>query len=54
MGSAAIAVHRILDCPPLRTAVTDHPAACYVLALPDVLFRDVIVHAVEPHLLGIL
>jgi hypothetical protein len=48
VGSAAIAVHRILDSKPLRTAVTDHPAACYVLALPDVLFRDVIVHAVEP------
>jgi hypothetical protein len=48
VGSAAIAVHRILDSPPLRAAVGEHPAAVYVLGIPDVLYRDVIVHAVEP------
>ncbi len=48
VGSAAIAVHRILDSPPLRAAVGDNPAAVFVLGIPDVLYRDVIVHAVEP------
>ena len=48
VGSAAIAVHRILDSPPLREAIKDNPEAPYVLGLPDVLYRDVIVHAVEP------
>jgi hypothetical protein len=48
VGSSAIAVHRILDSAPLRAAVKDNPAACYVLGLPDVLYRDVIEHAVEP------
>jgi hypothetical protein len=48
VGSAAIAVHRILDSPPLRAAINENPQAPYVLGLPDVLYRDVIVHAVEP------
>ena len=48
VGSSAIAVHRILDSGPLRAAVKENPAACYVLGLPDVLYRDVIEHAVEP------
>jgi hypothetical protein len=47
VGSSAIAVHRILDSPPLRTAVQQNPAASYVLGVPEVLFRDVIVPAVE-------
>lgn len=47
VGSSAIAVHRILDAPPLRTAVQQNPAASYVLGVPEVLFRDVIVPAVE-------
>ncbi|MEV6841876.1 hypothetical protein [Actinoplanes sp. NPDC051411] len=48
VGTSAIAVHRILDSAPLRAAVKENPAACYVLGLPDVLYRDVIEHAVEP------
>jgi hypothetical protein len=48
IGDAAIAVHRILDSDPLREAVRRHPSASYVLGVPDVLFRDVIVHAVQP------
>jgi hypothetical protein len=50
VGTAAIAVHRILDSPPLRAAITENPDATYVLGLPDVLFHDVITHAVEPPL----
>jgi hypothetical protein len=48
VGTSAIAVHRILDSSPLRTAIQENPAACYVLGVPDVLYRDVIEHAVEP------
>ena len=48
IGAAPIAVHRILDSPPLRRALADHPAADYVLGVPDGLFRDVIVPAAEP------
>ncbi len=47
VGRAAVAVHRLLDAPPLRTALTDHPQADFVLAVPDVLFRDVIAHSEE-------
>ncbi|MDP9793141.1 hypothetical protein J2S43_001653 [Catenuloplanes nepalensis] len=50
IGTAAIAVHRILDSAPLREAVRSHGAATYVLGLPDVLYRDVIVHAARPPL----
>lgn len=50
IGVAPIAVHRILDCPALRTALREHTAADYVLGLPDVLFHDVVAHAVEPPL----
>ncbi|GIF23106.1 hypothetical protein BJ973_000536 [Actinoplanes tereljensis] len=50
VGAAAIAVHRLLDSPPLRAAIKDNPEAPYVLGLPDVLYHDVIVHAVEPPL----
>ncbi|GAA4957049.1 hypothetical protein [Actinoplanes utahensis] len=48
VGAAAIAVHRLLDSPPLRAAIGDNPAATYVLGLPDVLYRDVIVPGVQP------
>jgi hypothetical protein len=47
VGNAAIAVHRILDSPPLRAAVQDNPAASYVLGVPEMLFRDVIAPAVR-------
>jgi hypothetical protein len=50
VGTAAIAVHRILDSPQLRTTIKENPIAPYVLGLPDVLYRDVIAHAVEPPL----
>jgi hypothetical protein len=48
VGSAAIAVHRLLDSSPLRAAVKENPGASYVLGLPDVLYKDVIEHAFEP------
>ncbi len=50
VGAAAIAVHRLLDSPPLRAAIKENPEAPYVLGLPDVLYQDVIAHAVEPPL----
>jgi hypothetical protein len=50
VGTAAIAVHRILDSPQMRTAIKENPIAPYVLGLPDVLYQDVIAHAVEPPL----
>ncbi|MEH0844162.1 hypothetical protein V6U81_17380 [Micromonospora sp. CPCC 205711] len=50
VGASAIAVHRILDSPPLRDALTARPAVDFVLGLPDVLFQDVIRHATEPPL----
>ena len=52
IGDAPIAVHRILDSEPLREAVRSHPAATYALGVPDVLYRDVLVHAVRPPLAG--
>jgi hypothetical protein len=50
IGTASIAVHRILDSPPLRAALTEHPLADFVLGVPDVLYHDVVVHAQEPPL----
>ncbi|WP_405095139.1 hypothetical protein [Micromonospora sp. NBC_01412] len=48
VGVAAVAVHRILDSPPLREALAARPAVDFVLGLPDVLFQDVIAHATQP------
>jgi hypothetical protein len=48
VGTATIAVHRILDSPPVRDALREHTAADFVLGVPDVLFRDVIMHSYEP------
>jgi hypothetical protein len=45
VGNPAVAVHRILDSPPLRMAIASNPAADYVLGVPDFLFRDVIAPA---------
>ncbi len=42
VGSTAIAVHRILDAPPLRTALRDEIAAAFVLAVSDSIFTDVV------------
>ncbi|WP_328475409.1 hypothetical protein OHA21_19050 [Actinoplanes sp. NBC_00393] len=42
VGRAAIAVHRILDCAPVRTALSEHRYADYVLGVPDVLYSDVL------------
>ena len=50
IGTASIAVHRILDSPPLRAALTEHPLADFVLGVPDVLYHDVVVHAQQPPL----
>ncbi len=48
VGTASIAVHRILDSPPLRAALRDHEAAGFVLGVPDVLYQDVIRHLDDP------
>ncbi|MGC5031040.1 hypothetical protein [Micromonospora sp. DT229] len=50
VGTAAIAVHRILDSLPLRAAIRDTPAADYVLGVPDLLYQDVIRHSAVPPL----
>lgn len=49
-GEAPAALHRLLDSRPVREALAGHPAAGHVLAVPDVLYRDVVVYAVEPPL----
>ena len=48
VGRAAVAVHRILDSPPLREALAGHPRADYVLGVPDVLFADVLATGDDP------
>jgi hypothetical protein len=48
VGRAAIAVHRILDSPPLRAALAENPGADYVLGVPDMLFADVLSTADDP------
>jgi len=48
VGHAAVAVHRILDSPPVRAALRDNTGADFVLGVPDVLYRDVIVHTTQP------
>ena len=48
IGAAPIAVHRILNCDPLRDALSGNPGADFVLGLPDALYRDVIVPGEEP------
>ncbi|GAA2851118.1 hypothetical protein Acy02nite_34560 [Actinoplanes cyaneus] len=48
IGTAPIAVHRILDSPPLRHALAEHTTAGYVLGVPDLLYRDVLVHGDGP------
>ncbi|WP_422733409.1 hypothetical protein ACN26Y_21600 [Micromonospora sp. WMMD558] len=50
VGASAIAVHRILDSPPLRAALRDNPGVDFVVGVPDVLYRDVIRHSVVPPL----
>jgi hypothetical protein len=50
VGTSTIAVHRILDSPPLREALAGHPRAGFVLGVPDVLYQDVIRHAETPPL----
>ncbi|BEL06351.1 hypothetical protein Q0Z83_045420 [Actinoplanes sichuanensis] len=48
IGTAPIAVHRILDSPPLRHALAEHTDAGYVLGVPDMLYRDVLAHGDGP------
>jgi hypothetical protein len=48
VGRAAVAVHRLLDSPPLRAALIEHPGADYVLGVPDVLFADVLSTGDDP------
>jgi hypothetical protein len=45
IGTAAIAVHRILDAAQLRGALAANPDADFVLGVPDVLYQDVLVHS---------
>ena len=47
IGHAAVAVHRILDAAPLRSALAANPAVDFVLGVPDVLYQDVLVHSYE-------
>jgi hypothetical protein len=42
VGDASIAVHRILDCRPLREALTEAATADFALIVPEFLYRDVI------------
>lgn len=44
VGDAVIAVHRLLDAPALRQALRDHTEADFALIVPDVLYRDVVMH----------
>ncbi|MDQ0364940.1 hypothetical protein [Catenuloplanes indicus] len=48
VGRAAIAVHRILDAPPLRAALADHPDADFALGVPDALFLDAVADGAGP------
>jgi hypothetical protein len=50
IGTSSIAVHRILNSDQLRAVLTEHPTSDYVLGVPDVLYRDVFVHAMQPPL----
>jgi hypothetical protein len=44
VGDVPIAVHRLLDSPPVRGALVDHPEADLALIVSDVLYLDVIAH----------
>jgi hypothetical protein len=44
IGDSAIAVHRLLDSPPVRAALVNHPDVDFALIVPDTLYRDVIAH----------
>jgi len=44
VGSATIAVHRLLDSPPLRAALTVHDRADHVVMVSRTLFQDVVRH----------
>ncbi|PSL45975.1 hypothetical protein B0I31_1266 [Saccharothrix carnea] len=44
VGTAAIAVHRMLDSAPLRQALATAPRADLAVIVPDSLYRDVIAH----------
>ncbi|MBE1470528.1 hypothetical protein [Kibdelosporangium phytohabitans] len=42
VGGATIAVHRLLDCLPLRDALAREPTADFALIVPEVLYKDII------------
>ncbi len=44
IGDSTIAVHRLLDCSAIRSALRANPAADFALIVPDTLYRDVIAH----------
>lgn len=47
IGHSAVAVHRLLDSIPLRSALTRDPGAEFALAVSDTLFQDVIARGCE-------
>jgi class 3 adenylate cyclase len=44
IGNSAIAVNRLLDSAPLRTALAQEPSADFALIVSNTLYRDVIAH----------
>ncbi|MBE1491930.1 hypothetical protein [Plantactinospora soyae] len=42
VGTSAIAVHRLLDSPPVRAALRAHTGGGFVVVVPDFLYQDVI------------
>ncbi|MGI5152346.1 hypothetical protein ACQEVC_39240 [Plantactinospora sp. CA-294935] len=48
VGSAAIAVHRLLDSAPVRAALREHPGPGFVVVLPDFLYQDVVLPGPMP------
>jgi hypothetical protein len=52
IGDSTIAVHRIIDCPEIRTALRDNSTADFALIVPETLYNDVISHqypGLDPH-----
>jgi hypothetical protein len=44
VGGAPIAVHRLLDSDALRNALTGAPGADFALIVPDILYKEIVVH----------
>lgn len=48
VGRATVAVHRLLDSPPLREALADRRTADWALGVADVLYADVLADRDDP------